>query len=346
MAKKPLRTKEAIAAVPLDQPVDLDVSDDPIVDIVTDDADKSEPKKKVNGAELRAEPPEPDDDAVALRKQLDDLKKAEETARNQAVEHERRAQEAIRRAQELEQQNTQHQGQQLEAEYDSVLNAISASESEANAAQAAYEKAAELGDYKAMGEAQRKISRAEARLESLEQGKGALEARIETAKTIAKDRKDNPLTQDPFENAISALPDPAKNWLRGHREYMTDQRKNLKIQNAHFEVLDDGVTAYSPEYFVAIETKLGLRQAPKADDDDPDDTPPTRRTPVSAPVSREVASPSTGKSTPTKVTLTAEEREMARLSMPNTDPGEAERIYAQQKLKLQQAKNAGHYREN
>ena len=345
MAKKPLRTKEAIAAVPLDQPVDLDVSDDPIVDVLIDDDERPEPKKKLNGAELRADPPEPDDDAADLRKQLDDLKKAEETARNQIAEHDRRAQEAMRRTQELEQQNSQHQTSQLEAEYDSVLNAISAAESDANAAQGVYEKAAEMGDYKAMGEAQRKISRAEARLENLEQGKDGLETRIETAKTAAKDRKDNPPAQDPFEGAIAQLPDPAKNWLRGHREYMTDQRKNLKIQNAHFEVLDDGVTAYSPEYFVAIETKLGLRQAPKTDDED-QEIEPTRRTSVSAPVSREVASPSTGRATPTKVTLTAEEREMARLSMPNTDPGEAERIYAQQKLKLQQLKGQGHYKES
>jgi len=66
---------------------------------------------------------------------------------------------------------------------------------------------------------------------------------------------------------------------------------------------------------------------------------------VSAPVSREIASPSTGRSTPQKVTLTAEERDIARQSMPGTDPGEAERIYAQQKLRLQEAKKQGHYRE-
>lgn len=342
MAKRPLKKKEDIEAVPLDQDVELDLSadDDPVV-VVTNDGDKKEPPKKTNGHEP---PPavQAEDDAAALRKQLDDLRAAE-NARN--AELQRQVDEANRRAQELEQQSSQHQNQQLEAEYDSVLNAIAASESEANAAQAAYEKAAELGDYKAMGEAQRKISRAEARLESLDQGKAALEARREAAKTASP--KKDATNQDPFEQAIAQLPDAAKTWLRGHRDYMTDQRKNIKIQAAHFEVLDEGVQAYSPEYFESIETKLGLRQKKVTtdDDDNPDPEPPARRAPVSAPVSREVASPSTGRSTPTKITLTAEEREMARLSMPDTDPGEAEKIYAQNKLKLQQLKNSGHYSE-
>lgn len=341
MARRPLKKKEDIEAVPLDQSVELDLSDDPVV-IVADDS-KEEPPKK-NGAAPK-EPPvtEEDEEKVALRKQLEDLRNAEAEGR---ATLQRQIDEANRRAQELEQQNTQNEGQRLEAEYDSVLNAIAAAESEANAAAQAYDAAYNSGDGKAMAEAQRKISRAEARLERLEEGKVAIETRREAAKTTP-DRKPTASSADPLEAHIAQLPDLAKNWIRGHREYMENQDKNMDLQMAHLKAMKAKITPYTQSYIEFVEEELGLRQKKVTTDDDPEDDPPEppRRVSVSAPVSREVVSPSTGRATPQKITLTAEEREMARLSMPNVDPGEAEKIYAQEKLKLQRLKAQGHYQE-
>lgn len=339
MAKRALRSKEEIESVPVDQPVELDLSanDDPIVVVEKDDepAKKPEPRPKVT-----QDPPveELSERESALQKQLDDLRKAE-TAR--AAEHERQLAEARQRAQDLEARSAEYQNSELEAQYDSVLNALAAAESEAQSAENALAQAAERGDYKAQAEAQRKLSRAEASLLNLEQGKSALEAKRESLKNTPI--KKDPPANDPFESAIAALPDSAKTWLRGHPEFMTDPRKNAKIQALHWEAQDAGHAAYSPGYFEFIEVGTGLRQAKVEDDDD---QPEPRRAPVSAPVSREIASPATGKVTPQKVTLSAEERQTARDSMPGMDPGEAERIYAQNKLKLQQLKREGHYRDN
>lgn len=339
MAKRALRSKEEIAAVPVDQPVELDLSgiDDPIVVVEKDEEPpkKPEPRPKVTREDLPAE--EPSERETSLQKQLDDLRKAETT---RAAEHERQLAEARQRAQESEAKSTEHQNAELEAQYDSVLNALAAAESDATSAEIALAQAAERGDYKAQAEAQRKLSRAEASLLNLEQGKGALEAKREAIKT-APAKKDTP--GDPFEAAIAALPDSAKTWLRGHREYMTDQQKNVEIQYFHNQVLREGHPAYSPAYFESLETKLGMRQAKTDDDDEPEE--PRSRT-VSAPVSRDPPSPTTGRAAPQKVTLSAEEREIARSSMPNMEPGEAERVYALNKLKLQQAKREGHYRDN
>jgi hypothetical protein len=340
MAKRALRSKEEIAAVPVDQPVELDLSpaDDPIVVVEKDEPQpKPEPRPKVTVQDPPAD--EPSERETSLQKQLDDLKKAEAT---RASELERQLAEARKQAQEFEARSAEHQTGELEAQYDSVLNAIGAAESEAQAAENALAQAAERGDYKAQAEAQRKLSRAEASLLNLEQGKSALEAKRESIKNTPVIKKD--LNADPFENAIAALPEPAKVWLRGHREFMTDARKNAKIQSLHWEAQDAGHAAYSPGYFEFIEVGTGLRRAPAVEDDD--DQPEPRRAPVSAPVSRDPPSPTTGRTTPQRVTLTAEERDIARSSMPNTDPGEAERIYAQNKLKLQQLKRDGFYKDN
>lgn len=339
MARRALRKAEDIEKVPEDQDVTLDMSpDDPVVTIEPDIEVVPDKKKPV---EKTKDEPELSEREAALKKQLDDLTKAEGIRR---TESDRQLREAQERADKLEQQNSQHANSQLEAEYDSVLNAIAAAESESAAASQAYESAAEVGNTKLMSEQQRKIARAEARLESLEQGKYALEGKREAIKNAPKvEKKELPKTDnDRFEAAIANVPDISKNWLRQHPTYITNQRMNIKLQAAHFATEDDGIEPHTPAYIEAIETKLGLKN--KAKDDD-DDEPEPRRTQVSAPVSRDTPSLDTGRSTPTRVTLNSEERDMAHRARSDLSPGEAERVYAANKLKLIDAKKNGYYSE-
>lgn len=70
---------------------------------------------------------------------------------------------------------------------------------------------------------------------------------------------------------------------------------------------------------------------------------PSRRTmPIAAPVSREVPM-SDGRVFTDRVTLSAEERQMAHLSYRGLPPAEAERVYATAKLKLARERAAGRY---
>src|SRR5262245_12276411 len=105
MAKRALKKAEDIEKVPLDQSIDLDLSEDPVVPIEPDV--KAEQKKPVE-VPVQVAPQEEDDGRAALQKQVDDLRKAEKTARDRAAEFERQVQEANRRAQELTEQNSQH----------------------------------------------------------------------------------------------------------------------------------------------------------------------------------------------------------------------------------------------
>lgn len=335
MARKPaaLSKKEDIEAVPIDQEVVIDTGapDDPIVAIEPDDApppEKKEPTKR------KVEEP---DDVADLKKQLADLKLAEEASRAQL---QRDLDEARKQARELEARGAAQAATELELQLDAVENAIAAAESEAASAQQMFAQAAADGEYQKQADAQLKLSRAAARLESLESGKQALEGRIEQAKK-APVRTES--STDPFEANIANLPDAAKTWLRGHRDYMTDARKNAKIQAAHWDTLDAGHQAYSPAYFEALEINLGLKQKPDPDVDD--DPPEPRSRTVSAPVHRDPPSPTTGRPVSNRITLTAEQREIARASMPHLQPGEAEKIYAQNLIKLNGLKQAGHYSE-
>ncbi len=182
----------------------------------------------------------------------------------------------------------------------------------------------------------------------LEEGKNVYE-QWSTEQKALRDRQPKQAPrqdQDPVDAGFPQLPDVARTWLKSHRDYVTDQRKNAKIQALHWDVVDEGHEAYSPAYFESLETHLGLRQPKGKTMNDQGET-VTKRTsaPVSAPVTREAPSASTGKPSSTRVPLSPTEREAARYSMPGTPPAEAERIYAENKLKLAALKKDGHYQE-
>lgn len=342
MARKPLRKKEDIEAVPMDQPVELDLSDDPLVPVLDDDEGKKDEKKKpMNGTPVIAKDPErtlEDDDRDALRKQVQDLQAAEAT---RIAEMERRLQEATKRVNDLERKNSDQEFSGLETRFESLKNGIDAAEAEIAAASEIRKNAIQTGDYDAERDATRRMMRAEARLENYENLRNALEIEIETKKKEPPKKEEPAAPLDGFEAHIANVPDAGKVWLRQHREYVTSQRKNLKLQEAVLDATEAGLQLYTPAFFEAVETSLGLRQSATRDDDEPE----PRRPPVSAPVSRDPPSPSTGKSTPQRVTLSPEERDTAHKSMPTMDPGEAERIYAREKLKLMELKKNGHYTE-
>jgi hypothetical protein len=224
----------------------------------------------------------------------------------------------------------QHRSAAEDAQYDAILNAINAAQAEAEAAQRDYTAAVANQEFDKQAEAQRKMARAEARLDRLEEGKEAFEERRKALKDKPVERR---APADPFEAQIAALPDPAKVWLRSHRDYMTDQRKNAKIQALHWDVMDEGHEAFSKEYFESLEVHLGLRQKPaKKEDDDEKDTPI-----VSAPVSRDAPSMSSGRPASTRVRLSPAQREAAKMA------GVDEITYAKNLLKMEQLKKEGHY---
>lgn len=348
---RPLKKAEDIAAVPEDQPVLIDLSEDAApaekleAEPVDDKKEVKDPPEKVEPEVVIAEPDdEPvvvDDEKTALQKQIESLTKAEEESRKRVAALESERANAQREAQQHRDEATKYRSHAEQAQYDAILNAIDANKSEADSAQRDYEAAMADSNFKAAAEAQRRGQRAEAQIVRLEEGKDAFEARQKEQ----KDTPERPAQTDPLEVSIANLPDPAKVWLRTHRDYMTDARKNAKIQALHWDVLDEGHKAFSQEYFDSLETHLGLRKAPEKEkpvvDDDDDPPKQTKRTPiVSAPVTRDTPSLTTGRPSTDRVTLTPQQREAAKIS------GISEMDYAKQVLRLQQAKKEGHYSES
>ena len=331
---KAARTAEEAAAVPIDKPVVLEVTTDPAPTIEAEPElplAPPAPKPVVKEPEPAPEPAEEERDDNALTRQLEELRTAEALAKQQLADSQRRERDAIRHAQDREIELTRERERSVSAEYESVVNAINALQSEADRAQSDLEASLAANDSRGAAEAQRRLTTASARLVSLEDGKAAWDQRREW------ERANPPRPQapaDPVEAQIESMTHLSvkqRDWLRNHRDAMTDQAKNAYLGAAHWDAIRAGHAQDSEGYFAALEEKLGYRQA----------TAPTERRspPVSAPVSRESPSLSTGKPTTSRIELTPAQREAARIS------GVDEFTYAKNLMKLNDLKKNGHYQE-
>jgi hypothetical protein len=297
-------------------------------------------------AELKPEPkPEPVVEDNPLQKALDQVARAEEIQRTALRERD----EIRRQASEREEELTRDRD---DAQYNSVLTAIAAEQSTLDKAEGDYAAFASAGDWTSAAKAQRIIASASARLDRLEDGKQAFESKRETGKTAPPERK--PAPQDAtldFEQRIATLPTTAKDWLRKHPEFINDTAQNRKIQAAHGSIVElDGVEPFSAAYFDALDTRFGFKAAPQPEPK-PAPQPQRRSMPMSAPVSRDVPTPSGQRQeNSSKVTLSAEERQIARNAivdrpdMPKMSNEQKELIYARNKQKLHRMRANGEYR--
>lgn len=291
---KPFRKDEELAAIPVDQPVLVELGPEP---------SGTEPEK---GADR-----DTDQGVKTLEEQLAASKEAERRADEGRRDAERRATEAT-----------------AEAEKELLSNSLAGAQSEEAAAKEAFKKAFEAGDSDAMADAQSKIGRAAARILQFE---GAVAQFEEEAKA----EKDRPEPQVDIVTAIDRDPKlmaPERDWLKAHTETLTDTRLNRKLGVAYDEALAAGHKRGSDGYFKFLDQFMGYA---KASDDEPDEDNSEKASHMSAPVSREATSSTSGRPTsPTRVTLTPAEREIAR-SMGVSDVN-----YAKGKLQLEANKKS------
>ncbi len=264
-----------------------DKNDDPIEIELTDDTPTEEPVI-VEKAEEK-EPDPVDDGLEALKQQLESERKAR-------AEAERRANEA---AQTAYQAQTEMQDSNLHL----VVNAIETVNQTNSILKSNYRDAMAAGDYDLAAEIQAEMSSNAAKLLQLEQGKQALE-------NAPRGEAPRPYTADPVEALASQLSPRSADWVRRNPQFATDNRLYQKMIAAHNLAVADGIDPDTDDYFASIEDTLRIRSRNDYEDASSAAAKPVQRrsAPPAAPVSRS----GTGTGTrPNRVTLSAEEREMA-----------------------------------
>ncbi len=199
-------------------------------------------------AELKAQY----DELQAQQKQEQEGRQAAEVRARQADEGRRQAEEEARTA----------RTEATDSRLSSIDQAIEAAKAAADSANSEYTAALEAGDWKKAGDAQRKLARAEAQGVQYEQNKAVWEAQ----KTQPESQRKQP-AGDQVENYInqvaSQTPNSA-NWLRNHREWITDPKKNAKLTAAHWDAVGEGIAVDTPQYFSHVEKVIGLETKPES----------------------------------------------------------------------------------
>jgi len=280
----------------------------------------------------------------------DALVRAAEATRR-AEELQRANAELIRRDREREEQLSREQTGREEAEYNSVLTAIAAQQGSLAKAKAEYAAAAGAGDWEAAAEAQDAMTSARTELVDLERGKQSFESRRAEAPPQKSPPAPAAAAPPDFDQKVAALgvPDNAKSWLRQHPELVNDAAKNEELGAAHLYLTKaKKIEPFSQAYFDALDNEFGFKAAPAAapePEPQPQPQPQRRSIPMTAPVSRDVPTASGQRQPSSKVTLTAEERQIARTSFTASDMTneQKELLYARNKQKLAQQRANGAY---
>lgn len=321
------RTKSLETNTPEDQPIQIEVGDE-------EEVKTPEPVAEPE-AEVRTEAPEPEptpkeEDPAVLRKRLEEQIRAEVLADEARKAAALRAEYDQKLAAER-QRSTEFEARARQSDTDSLTNALGAAQAEADAAKKDYRAAIATGDIDLQTESHERWIEAVARKQWLEEAKNEFEAQVEQQQ---QPQQRQPTQQEVLEHQIRNMAEPAKAWFRQRPEYALDPQKSQAVIAAHHRAIGAGHAELSPGYFEYVETSLGLRSRTEPRKE--------RTTVVAAPVTREAPS-TTGQRAPTKIDLSPEEREMAYATRPreNMTRQEAEKLYAQNKLRLVTAKRNG-----
>lgn len=283
---KALRKDEDLAAVPLDQPVLVDLEPADSVVVAEPEEEKPEPEKKV----------EEDKGISVLKEQMKALEEATRKANDRALAAEREAEKARKERQDAIVSQTK-------TEEDAIQSGLAAAQSEQAAAKAALKAAFEAGDPEAMAEAQVRLGRSAADIKEFERSAAYLAERKEAP--VEQPRQAYQAPQD-IHAAIDANPQflpTEREWLKKHPEALIDASRNKELEVAYIKATRKGLSRGSADYFKFLETEMGYA---------PPETPTSEEDVMTAaPVTRNERG-SDGRPTNGRIMLTPEQREIAK----------------------------------
>ena len=327
---KALKEEKDISAVPLTEPVLVEISLPPT---------GTEPEPQGDGQQqpVVKEPEQQDDGGAAkLQKDLETMKAADKLRQEEVTRERKRADDAIKAAQESARQLADERAHREQAVTDNITSALSGAQAEQASSEQEYVAAAQNQDYAAMAKAQSKISRAAAKVLNYEAAAAELDDRRKAAESEAQ-RRPAQQQQQPVDvvSAINNNPgivQTEKDWLLKHQEVLVDRQRGIELEAAYIKSQRKGLHRGTDAYFKFLDQELGYAEAPKTEERTDDEE---ESTIMAAPVSRDNVSPSNGQSqSASRVVLTPEMREFAR-SM-----GIKEEDYAKNVLKLKADKKA------
>lgn len=165
---------------------------------------------------------------------------------------------------------------------DTITQALATAQALADAAKRDKKSARESGDFDAESEADERLIQARIDIRTYDEARSNLEAR-KTAQPV----RDKPT--DPVEAYARGREPQTAEWLRQHRDYVIDPRKNAKLTAGHHDAVAEGIKPDTPEYFEHVEKFIGLTKEPDKVVTAGDDVQRPGAAPTKKPAQRSVA---------------------------------------------------------
>jgi hypothetical protein len=227
---------------PLDLPMDFDV--------VEAKPKEEKPAKVETKAAAEKEEGVDNEAFESLKRQLAEAQAERDQASNRATE-------ALRHAREAETKATQAVGHTLASQIDSVDSAIAVSKSEADQAQRAYAAAMEIADYDAAAKQQRIMSRAEAEIMRLQDGKAVLADRHKKVSEQPQRREVPSGVEGMLDGIIEASSAKAQTYIRKNRSSLSSEKHVNRMIAAHQLAVNSDVEPDTEAYFSFIDKQMG-----------------------------------------------------------------------------------------
>jgi hypothetical protein len=149
-----------------------------------------------------------------------------------------------------------------QSDYDSMVNAIAAAQSDAEAAQLQAQQCSAMGDHAGLADAYRRMARAESRLTTLESGKEAFDdneaSRVRQAEIQQQQRQYSPDEMINYWLANRAIDNREADLLRRHPEYLTDPKKWQELQAVNREAYQKGLQRGTGQHVGFMYERLGV----------------------------------------------------------------------------------------
>ena len=215
------------------------------------------------GARKEADPVED------LRSQFHNLRskfEQSEVEKNKAIEI---AAAATHRVEQVESQFKERTAADRRSQ---IEGSLAAARSTADAAEQRMREAFDRGDSAAVSRAQREIARAEAEILRYEEAATDLDGLEADTARAPRQEQQQPVQRtggDPIEAFIATRTPKSQTWLRDHKDWLTDKRKNNKLTAAHHDAVAEGIEPDTAEYFEHVEKYLGIRKGDEPRKDAP-----------------------------------------------------------------------------
>jgi|SRR6516164_6334731 hypothetical protein len=222
------------------------------------------------GVTVEVDEPKPEgnagaDPVVELQKQYEELQAQQKTdeANRKAAEERARAADSAR--QQAEAAAHTARAEVADTRIGAIEQGLQNAQAASDAAENEYTAAMEAGDWKKAAGAQRRLADARTDLKQYTYQKQAWEAHLAQAQQqpAAPQQLSTGDAVEDYINRVGSVTPNSANWLRNHRDWITDKQKNAKLTSAHWSAIGEGLQVDSPQYFDHVERTIGLKTAAK-----------------------------------------------------------------------------------